>query len=144
MKFKLFFTALAAVAITATSFAKGPETANAKAQRNLLEEFKDAKEIDWSSKGTLTEASFEWNGQKLQAFYTQDGEQVALSREIPVAQLPVKALRAVKNKYSDYKTTEAIEFNSADAGLSYYVSLEKGNKKTILNVSPDGLVSVFK
>ena len=144
MNFKLFFTALAAVAITATSFAKSPETANTKAQRNLNEEFKDAKQIDWSSKGSLTEATFEWNGQKLQAFYTQDGEQVALSRQVSVDQLPVKALHAIKNRYSDYKTTEAIEFNSADAGLSYYVSMEKGNKKTILNVSPDGLVSVFK
>ena len=89
MNFKLFFTALAAVAITATSFAKSPETANTKAQRNLNEEFKDAKQIDWSSKGSLTEATFEWNGQKLQAFYTQDGEQVALSRQVSVDQLPV-------------------------------------------------------
>lgn len=144
MKFKLFFTALAAVAITATSFAKGPETANAKAQKSLIEEFKDAKEIDWATKGALTEATFEWNGQKLQAFYTQDGDQVALSRQVSVDQLPVKVLRAIKGKYSDYKTTEAIEFNSTDTGLSYYVSLEKNNKKTILNVSTDGLVSVFK
>jgi len=144
MNFKLFFTALAAVAITATSFAKGPETANAKAQKSLTEEFKDAKQVDWSTKGSFTEASFEWNGQKLQAFYTQDGEQVALSRKLSVDQLPVKALHAIKSRYSDYTTTEAIEFNSADAGLSYYVSMEKGNKKTILNISPDGLVSVFK
>lgn len=144
MKFKLFFTALAAVAITATSFAKGPETANAKAQSNLTEEFKDAKNIDWTTKGALTEATFEWNGQKLQAFYTQDGDQVALSRQVAVDQLPVKALHAIKNRYSDYTTTEAIEFNNTDTGLSYYVSMEKGNKKTILNVSPDGLVSVFK
>jgi len=144
MKFKLFFTAFAALAITASSFAKGPETANVKAQKNLSAEFKEAKEITWSVKANLLEASFDWNGQKLQAFYNQDGDQVAISRQITLDKLPVKALQALNEKYSGYKTTEAIEFNSSEAGLSYYVSLENGNKKTILNVSPDGLVSVYK
>jgi len=144
MKFKLFFTALAALAITASSFAKEPETVNVKAQKNLSAEFKNASQISWSTKANMLEASFEWNGQKLQAFYNQDGEQVAISRQITLDKLPVKALQALTEKYANYKATEAIEFNSTEAGLSYYVSMENGAKKTILNVSPDGLVSVYK
>lgn len=144
MKFKLFFTALAALAITASSFAAGPETFNTKAQQSLATEFKDAKNVEWVTKGNLTEANFEWNGQKLQAFYNEEGEQVAISRVIAADKLPVKALQAINAKYGNYKTTEAIEFNSAEAGLSYYVSMENGTKKTILNVSPEGFISVFK
>ncbi|HWB24009.1 MAG TPA: hypothetical protein VG738_00950 [Chitinophagaceae bacterium] len=144
MKFKLFFTAIAALAITASSFAKEPETVSMRAKNQLTAEFKDAKNVHWQAKNNLLEASFEWNGQKLQAFYNQDGDEIALSREITLDRLPVKALQAVNEKYSGYKTTEAIEFNSTEVGLSYYLSMENGNKKVILNVSPEGTVSVFK
>lgn len=144
MKFKLFFTALAALAITASSFAKEPETVNTKAQKNLVAEFKEAKDVKWVTKANLIEANFEWNGQKLQVFYNEDGEQVAISRVITTDKLPVKALQAINQKYGNYKTTEAIEFNSTETGLSYYISMENGAKKTILNVTPDGFVSVYK
>jgi len=144
MNFKLFFTAVAALAITASSFAKEPETVNVKAQKQLTADFKGASNVSWQIKNNLLEASFEWNGQKLETFYNQDGEEVAMCREITIDKLPVKALQAINQKYGDYKTTEAIEYNSPDTGLCYYLSMENGNKKTILNVSPDGLVSVFK
>ncbi|HVX50323.1 MAG TPA: hypothetical protein VHB48_09195, partial [Chitinophagaceae bacterium] len=100
--------------------------------------------IHWQPKSNLLEASFEWNGQKLQAFYNQDGDEVAISRQITLDKLPVKALQAVNEKYSGYRTTEAIELNSVETGLSYYLSMNNGSKKVILNVSPEGTVSVFK
>lgn len=144
MKLKLFLATAAALTMGVSAFAKEPETVNAKAQKQLNVEFKDAQKITWSTKANLLEASFEWNGQKLHTFYNEDGEQVALSREISLDKLPIKALQAVKEKYSDYKASEAIELNSTEGGLSYYLSLENGNRKVILSVSPEGSVSVFK
>ena len=144
MKFKLFLATAAVLAIAVSAFAKEPETVSVKAQRQLTSEFKDAQQVSWSTSNNLFEASFKWNGQKLHAFYNQDGEEVALSREISADELPLKALQAIHEKYNDYKAGEVIELTSTDEGLSYYLSLEKGNKKVILNVSPNGLVSVFK
>jgi len=144
MKLKLFLATAAALTLGVSAFANEPETVNIKAQKNLSAEFKDAQKINWSKNTNLLEASFEWNGQKLHTFYNEDGEQVAISREISVDRLPIKALQAINEKYGDYKATEAIEFNSTQEGLSYYLSLESAGKKIILNVSTEGSVSVFK
>jgi hypothetical protein len=144
MNSKLFIATAASLAIALGSFAKGTETANTFAAKQLKAEFKDATNITWSTQARLSEASFTWNGQKLHAFYNEDGEQVALSREVSEDKLPLKAIQAIKAKYDGYTTTEAIEYNSTEDGLSYYVSLENGNKKVILSVSSEGLVSVFK
>ena len=143
MKLKLFLATAASLAIAVSSFAKAPETANVKAQQQLFSDFKDAGKVTWSTKANLMEASFEWNGQKLHTFYNQDGEQVAISREVTLDKLPIKALQAINEKYSGYKTSEAIELSN-DEGLSYYLSMENGNRKVILNVSSNGQVSVFK
>jgi hypothetical protein len=144
MKFKLFIATAAALTMGIGAFAKAPETANAKAQKHLSIEFKDAEKISWSTKANLLEASFEWSGQKLHTFYNEEGEQVALSREISMDRLPIKALQTIKEKYSDYKAGEAIELSSAQDGLSYYLSLENGDKKVILSITTEGSVSVFK
>jgi len=144
MKSKLFIATAASLAIAIGAFAKGTETTKAIAVKQLKSEFSDASNVTWSSQKNLTEASFEWNGQKLHAFYNADGDQIAVSREVSEDKLPLKALQAIKTKYSGFTTTEAIEYNSAEEGLSYYVSLENNNKKIILRVSPEGSVSDFK
>jgi hypothetical protein len=144
MKLKLFIATTAAFAIAVSAFAKSPETANWAAAKHLANEFKDVKNVTWSKQANLSEASFEWNGQKLHAFYNESGDQVALSREISEDRLPLRAIEAIRAKYSDYKAVEAIEFNSTETGLSYYVSMLKDNRKVILNVTPEGSVSVFK
>ncbi len=143
MKLKLFLATAASLALAVSGFAKAPETANVKAQQQLSSDFKDASKVSWSTKANLLEASFEWNGQQLHTFYNQDGEQVAISREVTMDKLPIKAIQAIREKYSDYKAGEAIELSN-DEGLNYYLSLENGNKKVILNVSANGQISVFK
>jgi hypothetical protein len=144
MKSKLFIATAVLLAIAVSSFAAAPAATNSSAINQLKSEFKDAANITWSSHNNLTQASFTWNGQQLHAFYNDNGDQIAVSREVSEDKLPLKALQSIKAKYEGYKTAEAIEYNSAEEGLSYYVSLVSNNKKVILNISPEGLVSVFK
>jgi lipopolysaccharide export system protein LptA len=145
MQSKLFIATAASLAIAFGAFAKSTSSTNTIAIKQLKAEFKDAANVTWTStQSNLTEASFEWNGQKLHAFYDANGEQIAVSREVSDDKLPLKALQTIKSKYAGYKTTEAIEYNSAEEGLCYYVSLENNNKKTILQVSTEGSVAVYK
>ncbi len=145
MKSKLFIATAASLAIAFGAFAKSTSSTNTIAIKQLKAEFKDAANVTWSStQSNLTEASFEWNGQRLHAFYNAEGTQVAVSREINEDKLPLKAQQTIKNKYEGYKIAEAIEYNGTEEGLSYYVSLENANKKIILNISAEGTVSVYK
>ncbi len=140
---KLFIALFMLAALATGAFAKAPGV-NSKAVSHLKTAFKDAQDVEWKTKGNFLEAIFKWNGQELNAFYSTDGNYVAVSRVITLDRLPLAALQAIHQKYQDYKATEVIEFNSSEDGLSYYVSLETNIKKIILQVSSEGGTSVYK
>ncbi|MEP7320017.1 MAG: hypothetical protein ABI921_14775 [Panacibacter sp.] len=140
---KLFVAAIAVTCITASAFANG-EAENAKAASNLKKEFANAKNIEWKVTPNFIKATFSWNGQQLEVFYNEAGETIAQSRMINTSSLPLKAQQFIQKKYPDYKITEAIEYNSEENGISYFVSLTKEGTKQILEISVNGEVSQYR
>lgn len=141
---KLFTAAIALVFLTATAFATTGDNANEKAAKHLKTEYKNAHDIQWNVTDNFIKASFYWNDQYLEVFYNKDGETIAEGRLIKVNNLPLKAQQYLSDKYADYAITEAIEYTSEQTGLCYYVSVVKdGGKKKILQITPNGDVSVF-
>jgi hypothetical protein len=111
---------------------------------NFNKTFPQAVITDYKSKGDLTEVNFMWNGLQLMAFYSREGELVATSRTIDFTSLPVTAQLKLKADYSDYFPRQAIEFDAADSGSSYYVSVVNAKTTLLLHVTADGMISVFK
>ena len=140
---KLFIAGIAVTFITASAFASGEET-NAKAVSNLKKEYRNARNIEWKVTPDYTKASFNWNGQHLEVFYNNEGETIAESKMINTTNLPLKAQQFINKKYADYNVAEAVEFNSEESGLYYYVSVTKDNTKQILKITSDGGVSPFR
>ena len=89
-------------------------------------------------------ATFNWNDQKLEVFYNQQGETIAESRAIEVNNLPVKAQQHLAKKYAGFTISEAIEYTSDATGLCYFVSVVKDGVKNILQISTEGTVSKYK
>ena len=140
---KLLVVAIATTCFAASAFAGGDE-ASAKAVSNLKKEYGDAKNVEWNVTGDYIKATFNWNNQVVQVFYTKDGETFAESKLINTNNLPLKAQQYLDKNYADYRISEAIEFTSEDSGLCYYVSLTKGDSKKILQISPQGTVTTFR
>jgi len=140
---KLFLAGIAGVFIFSSAFANGEET-NTRAISNLKRDYKNAKNIEWKVTSQYTKASFTWNNQYLEVFYNKDGETIAESKYINANNLPLKAQQFINKKYADYTMTEAVEFNSEESGLCYYVTLNKDTSKQILKITPDGTVSIFR
>ena len=140
---KLFVAAIAATCFTASAFAGGDES-NAKAISSLKKEYNGAKDVQWNVTDDYIKATFNWNNQELQVFYTKDGDTFAESRLINANNLPIKAQQYLQKNYTDYQLTEAIEFTSEQNGLCYYVSLTKGSAKKILQISPNGSITTFR
>jgi len=142
---KLLVICVAFFSMTISAFANGEET-NAKAMSNLKKEYKNARNIEWKVTTQYTKAAFTWNGQHLEVFYNKDGETIAESKFINTNELPLKAQQFINKKYADYTITEAVEFNSEESGLCYYVSLnkDKSDSKQILKITPDGTASPFR
>jgi opacity protein-like surface antigen len=139
---KLFMAALLVAAIGSTAFAADVTKVNIKVKNNFEAQFAEATNVSWSTGGKFTRASFELNDQKIEAFYGSDGEAIGYSRQIGLKQLPQNAVKKINKLYADYKVAEVIEFTQ-EGDKNYYVSLENGNNKQILEVSIFGDVSKY-
>jgi hypothetical protein len=155
---RLYIAVILLTSISLSSFAGGPAGAtsgNNKTKHvnnaprfvgieNFNRTFPQAVITEYKSKGDLTEVAFVWNGLKLIAFYSQEGELIATSRTIDFTSLPVTAQLRLKSDYSNYVLRQAIEFDATENGTSYYVSVVNVKTTLLLHVTADGMISVFK
>ena len=140
---KVFMAAFMVVAIGSSAFALDVNKLSYKMKNIFEQEFYGAENVIWSIEEKYTKASFTMGEEKVQAFFTAEGEMIGFSRYVTLNQLPLNAIQKIKKDYASYKVIESIEFNQ-DGEKSYYVSLQNGEKKQILNVSLYGAVSIFQ
>ncbi len=136
----LFFTVSATTRANDTGF-KDPTFAGIE---NFKHQFPDATEISYKVKGELTEVNFSWNAMRLQAFFDLQGNLLATCRNIAANDLSLTAQMSLRNQYPGYIESETIEFNDANASVSYYVTMVGPKTSYLLCVSTDGMISVFK
>jgi hypothetical protein len=136
----LFFTAFGTTRANTASH-KDPTFIGVE---NFKHQFPEATDVSYKVKGELTEVNFSWNAMRLQAFFDLDGNLLATCRSIATGDLSLTAQMSLKNQYPGYIEREAIEFNSANAGVSYYVTMVGPKTSYLLCVSTDGMISVFK
>ena len=139
---KLFIAILMVVAVGSSAFALDVNKVNYKVKNTFDAQFIGAENVTWSARDTYIKASFTMVDEKVEAFFSEDGEMIAYSRKVELKHLPLNAIRKIKKEYASSTITECIEFNQ-DGEKNYYVSLQDGSKKQILQVSLYGNVSVY-
>ncbi|MBV9986370.1 MAG: hypothetical protein JO301_01715 [Chitinophagaceae bacterium] len=140
---KFFIAALLTVAVAGSAFAADVAKLSSKVKNNFDAQFSGAQNIEWAVRDTYTKFTFLLDDQKVEAFYSADGELIATSRKSEFNKLPLAAIQQIKKQYASYKVEETIEFDQ-DGDRSYYVSLADGNKKKILQVSLYGNVTLYQ
>jgi hypothetical protein len=140
---KLFIAALIVVAAGTSAFAADGKKENYKVRNNFESQFAGAQDVSWIAKENYLKVSFTMMDEKVEAFYGTDGDLIGVSRKIDMKALPLNAIRKIRKEYASFKVTDTIEFDQ-DGDKSYYVSLEDGNRKQILQVSLYGSVSIYK
>jgi len=140
---KLFIATLLVVAMGSSAFALDVNKISYKAKNNFEAQFSGAENVTWTLRETYAKASFTIEEQKVDAFFSTEGDLIAFSRKIDLKKLPLSALQKIKKDYSTFTVAESIEFDE-NGEKSYYVSLEDGAKKQILQVSLYGSVSIYK
>ena len=138
---KLFIAALMAVAVGSSAFALDVNKISFKIKNSFEAQFAGAENVTWSLRETYTKASFTLAEESVEAFFAADGEIIGYSRKVDFKRLPLNAVQKIKKGYAAYIVKESIEFDQ-DGEKSYYVSLEDGAKKQILQVSLYGNVTV--
>ncbi len=144
---KIITLVLVTVCTISMSFAatdKNP--ANEKVVNSFKQAFAGAENITWRQLDgeDIFKASFNYNNEKVEAFYNTEGEMVATARYITLKQLPLAVVQSLRENYDTYiPEQEVVEYS--DAGeTAYYVRL--AGKKAVVTVkaSANGDLSVFK
>ena len=129
MKKMMIAMALVLTVITTTAFAG--VTVKQEVLNAFKTEFATATEVNWTVGDTYYKADFTLNDQKLFAFYSLDGEFLALTRNISSLQLPLNLQKSLKNKFSGQWITDLFEVANGE-GTAYYITLETADTKIVL------------
>ncbi|RYZ21978.1 MAG: hypothetical protein EOO16_10915 [Chitinophagaceae bacterium] len=126
---KKFFLIL--FASLSTLLSNATETPNA-VLKSFQSTFSGAREVRWNENGQFFKANFVLDGQHINAYYNNEGEMVALTRNMTLSQLPVMLQADLKNKAGkDNWITDIMEYTT-DEGTTYYATMENADLKITL------------
>src|SRR5512139_1604507 len=123
MKKRILVLALMIAFGVSGAFANNAEGVNDKVLHSFKKEFAEARDIQWEKSKEYIKATFSLNEQVMFAYYAEDGNLLAVSRNLTSGQLPINLLTDVKKNYSNYWITQLFEIASKSEN-SYYITLE--------------------
>jgi len=126
-----------------SSFARFTETVSQSVVNAFKKDFSGAENVSWESGKTFAKATFKMNDQVMFAYYSNEGELQAVTRNIIAAQLPINLLADLKKSYGQYWITDLFEI-AANNSTSYYITLEDGDQNLILKSNGPAGWEVFK
>lgn len=141
---KLLFAAIAALALTTTALATdGGKNVNYWVLNKFKAGYPDAKNVDWTVTEKFAKAVFIVDDEKLEAYYSPEGEFIAESKTISVSKLTRAVRKVLDRKYKDYTVKEITEYSTPDK-LEYYITIESDKSSKILKASSGGSIEVFR
>lgn len=95
-------------------------------------EFSGARDVAWQTAGNNKyEVSFEYNGSRYFAYYNGKAQLLGAMRHILSTELPYYLQKDLKKEYAGYWIADLYEITN-DAGTSYYVTLQGGGDRIVL------------
>jgi len=94
-------------------------------------DFRTAEVMVVEAKKEYTKVTFKLNNLVLFAFYNENGELLAVVRNILSSQLPIQLLMDLKQNHSNCWITDLFEIDS-NGQINYYVTLENGDSQVTL------------
>ena len=122
---------------TSYAFAGPADEVSGEIKVSFSRSFKGARLMSTEAHEAFTKLTFKMNDVIMSAFYSPDGELLAVTRNILSTQLPMSLMLGLKNDYSAYWITELFEFNGSDNTNCYYVSLESADQQVTLRSNGD-------
>ena len=141
---KKFFTlALALTTLAVSAFANNTNSVNQKVLNTFNKSFNNAELVSWEVKSDLYKVTFRTGGKTMFAYYKHDGEQVAVSRNLHMDQLPLTLALELKEKFNDSWVTDLFEVATTDE-TAYYATVENSTHITIYKAVGTSGWAVFK
>ena len=127
---------------TTNSFAGPAHGLNGQVSSAFQKDFNKAELMDYNISKDYTRLTLKVNDMIVFAYYSENGELLAVTRNIKSTQLPLPLLLDLKKNYGGYWITELFELSSGGQ-TSYYMTVENADKKLNLrSVNNDGWEAV--
>lgn len=126
-----------------STFANNIEGVSQKVISSFQRDFINAKDVKWERSKEYAKATFTLNGQVLFAFYSEEGEKLATTRNILSSQLPINLQYDLKKEYRNFWITDLFEMASGDE-TTYYVSIENADNVIVLKSTDASNWVIFK
>ena len=118
----------------ATPNAKEPSDKSDVIKASFQKDFQKAEIIGLETTTSYNKLTFKMNDMVLYAFYSDNGDLLAVTRNIKSSQLPIQLLLDLKRDYAKYWITDLFEFNG-DGVNSYYVTVENADSSITLRAN---------
>lgn len=124
------------------SFANPTDGITKKAVASLSKDFSNAHNVKWEAKGKYLLATFTLNNDVMFAYYSNDGEFMAIGRNILSDKLPIYQMIELKKNYEGYWISNLFEVNMHN-DTYYYVTVENAEQTLVLKSSENGGWEVY-
>jgi hypothetical protein len=116
---------------TSYSFAKPTNGGTSEITASFRKDFGNAQIMNTEVQHLFTKITFKTSDRVMFAFYSDNGELLAVTRNIVSSELPVGLMVNLKAHYNNYWITELFEFDG-DNQTCYYVTLQNADGRVIL------------
>jgi hypothetical protein len=140
------FVAIAALALTlgtTNAFAGPAHGLNGQVNSAFQKDFKKAELVDYTSGKDFTRLTLKTNDMIVFAYYSENGDLLAVTRNIKSTQLPLSLLLDLKKNYTGYWISELFELSTGDQ-TTYYMTMENADKKLNLRSVNNDSWETFK
>ncbi len=141
-KLTIIVTAIA-MFFSTVAFAKGFDPVSSEVQTAFLKKFTGAENVTWKKSGALYFAEFQMQQNSLLVAYSDNAELVAISRTIPLNQVPLQLSQTLADNYSDYTMSNAVTEIVLEGVTSYYLTIENKSKILALKATANGDIEVL-
>jgi hypothetical protein len=126
---RFIILALVLTIVSGTSFANNTDGINQRVLTSFSKKFGNAEDVKWEIRKDLYRAKFTLNGSVFYAYFNASGEQVAVSRNISVSQLPINLATELQSGYNQYWLVELFEV-AQQGSTTYYATVESSTHIT--------------
>ncbi|HEY4287197.1 MAG TPA: hypothetical protein VGN00_08865 [Puia sp.] len=131
---KLAIAVALLLTVGVTSSFANPTDKTEVIKASFRKDFKKAELMGIEANNSYNKLTFKMNDMVLYAFYSDNGELLAVTRNIKSSQLPIQLLLDLKRDYANYWITDLFEFNG-DGSNSYYVTVENADTSITLRAN---------
>ena len=104
---------------------------NEKAITSFQKDFKHATDVNWQSTTKFLKVSFTLNEQVYMAYYSEEGDRLAIARNISSNELPMGLQADLKNSYPGFWISDLFEIHGKEEA-AYYVTIENADQRITL------------